>query len=653
MLGSNNNRLLLVVRAALYFVAGLGAMVGLYFANRKIGTEIFRSIWALVIVLIYVGVHANVSLSANRKATPVRLGLALAEVISVLILIATSGGGHSHIKALAFFAMLFVTLEHGGLIGLLAAIPCTAGWVWLHSAGPYYALEWAGGIFVLGFFGFLLEAIIPKEAVSEGRLDTAVVDKAHRIARQQTRAKERSEQELFEERRRFVSLVEVAQGLASARQQDDLLAAIVRVAREQLDVGGAAVLLAEKDTLRAAGGSGLSHTTLSALEGKLKGCFMGRVLLKGEPLSYSRESGVEELMKFGADGAFQELLGLKERKGQSAYTGHFERINNFSVVPLRTPQDKVPFGLLLVANLRARERFSALEEGYLKILATNAAVGLKNLYFTDEIERSHFELIQALAQAIEAKDLNTSNHVGRVRDLSVRIAEVVGLEREYVRVVGIAATLHDVGKISTPDAILSKPGPLTDQEYEVMKEHAANGANLLRHIKSLPEGVYGMVLHHHERWDGKGYPMGLEGNKIPLGAQIIAIADCYDAMTWDRPYRKGFEVGEALKRMELGCGTQFNSDLLCAFFAMSGYQPRTNELAIQRYPAVLARLQLDRPPTFDFAAMQQVPEIAAAKPSGRGETVSGQGLTPSAAKEKPRVLNIEPPRPRVLKIETE
>lgn len=228
----------------------------------------------------------------------------------------------------------------------------------------------------------------------------------------------------------------------------------------------------------------------------------------------------------------------------------------------------------------------------MRVLSTNAAVALKNIFFTAQLERSHWELIQALAQAIEAKDSYTSNHVGRVRDLSVEIARTIGLNREQTRVIAIAATLHDVGKISTPDRVLLKPGPLTDEEYEIMKLHAPNGAQILRNIHSLPPGVEPMVRHHHERWDGKGYPDRIAGKDIPLGAQIISIADCYDAMTYDRPYRKGFPQQEALKKMEMGCGTQFNPKLLCAFFAIQGYVPTTEPTAIDTYHSILNKLHL-------------------------------------------------------------
>ncbi|CAN0459812.1 unnamed protein product, partial [Phaeothamnion confervicola] len=182
----------------------------------------------------------------------------------------------------------------------------------------------------------------------------------------------------------------------------------------------------------------------------------------------------------------------------------------------------------------------------------------------------------ALAQATEAKAPYTHSHVARVRDYSVKLARSMGLPPEFVRDVDTAAILHDVGKISTPDHILMKPGALTDEEFEIMKQHAANSVKILRDISSVSPSIQKMVLHHHERWDGKGYPSAIRGQEIPLGAQIIAVADCYDAMTSDRPYRKGFTPAEALKRMEQGAGTQFNMEVLCYFLALWNYEPKSS-----------------------------------------------------------------------------
>jgi HD-GYP domain-containing protein (c-di-GMP phosphodiesterase class II) len=131
-----------------------------------------------------------------------------------------------------------------------------------------------------------------------------------------------------------------------------------------------------------------------------------------------------------------------------------------------------------------------------------------------------------------------------------------------------------VGKISIPDKVLMKPGALSEEEFEIMKSHVENALHILKDIRSLPPRVFEMVLYHHERYDGGGYPHGLKGEEIPLGAQIIGLADTFDAMTSDRPYRKGFSADEALNRMEEATGTQFNPRLLKAFFGLFEFRAK-------------------------------------------------------------------------------
>ena len=152
-----------------------------------------------------------------------------------------------------------------------------------------------------------------------------------------------------------------------------------------------------------------------------------------------------------------------------------------------------------------------------------------------------------------------------MRDLSVEIARAIGLDRNKIRVIAIAATLHDVGKISTPDRVLLKPGPLTDEEYEIMKQHAPNGAQILRGIRSLPEGVEPMVRHHHERWDGKGYPDGLAGNDISLQSRMLAILDAYDALRNKRSYKPAWSLEETVETLKNAAGKQFDPALIDLF----------------------------------------------------------------------------------------
>jgi putative nucleotidyltransferase with HDIG domain len=155
----------------------------------------------------------------------------------------------------------------------------------------------------------------------------------------------------------------------------------------------------------------------------------------------------------------------------------------------------------------------------------------------DAIEKVHMSTIEAFAMAIDAKDQVTHGHIRRVQQYTMEVARELGVtDDKQLRAIEAAALLHDTGKLAVPEYILNKPGPLTSAEFEKMKEHATVGANILKSI-DFPYPVEPIVRHHHENWDGRGYPDGLHGQEIPLGARILSVVDCYDALTSDRPYR--------------------------------------------------------------------------------------------------------------------
>src|SRR5439155_9339379 len=150
------------------------------------------------------------------------------------------------------------------------------------------------------------------------------------------------------------------------------------------------------------------------------------------------------------------------------------------------------------------------------------------------------------AMAIDAKDQVTHGHIRRVQTFATRLAREVGIRDEkLIRAIEAAALLHDMGKLAVPEYILNKPGKLTEAEFEKMKLHASVGADILSAIE-FPYPVVPIVRHHHENWNGKGYPDGLKGTDIPIGARIISVVDCYDALVSDRPYRPKLSEDEAL-----------------------------------------------------------------------------------------------------------
>lgn len=184
------------------------------------------------------------------------------------------------------------------------------------------------------------------------------------------------------------------------------------------------------------------------------------------------------------------------------------------------------------------------------------------------MERSQvlFSAIKALAAAIDAKSDYTTTHSSRVTALSVSAAKVMGLSSEEVATIELAAQIHDIGNIGTPDEVLDKPGTLTDIEWVDILRHPDVGSRMLSHIPALA-GVASVVRHHHERYDGSGYPDGLAGDAIPLLSRIIAIADAYEAMTSDRPYRMAKSHTEAIRELRANGGKQFDPYSLECFVA--------------------------------------------------------------------------------------
>jgi putative nucleotidyltransferase with HDIG domain len=175
------------------------------------------------------------------------------------------------------------------------------------------------------------------------------------------------------------------------------------------------------------------------------------------------------------------------------------------------------------------------------------------------------EVVNSFIVAVEAKDLYTFGHSERVSKYAVALAKAVPeCSEECLEKLRLTGLLHDIGKINIPEAILTKEGKLTDEEYEVIKTHPVVGARMVERIERLQELKNG-VLYHHERWDGKGYPTKRSGEDIPIEARILAIADAFDAMTSDRSYRKGFTPDEAFQALEDGKGTQFDPHLIEVF----------------------------------------------------------------------------------------
>src|SRR6185295_9294169 len=183
---------------------------------------------------------------------------------------------------------------------------------------------------------------------------------------------------------------------------------------------------------------------------------------------------------------------------------------------------------------------------------------------SEELSRIHFATAEALATAIDAKDQTTHCHVRRVQIYAAGLGEVLGLSKIEIAALKAGALLHDIGKLAVPAHIINKPGRLTQAEFEKMKVHTTVGAQILSRV-DFPYPVTPIVRHHHEQWDGHGYPDGLKGEQIPITARIISVVDCFDSVREDRPFRRGMTRDEALAFLMRGSGNHFDPNIVSLF----------------------------------------------------------------------------------------
>jgi HD-GYP domain-containing protein (c-di-GMP phosphodiesterase class II) len=273
-----------------------------------------------------------------------------------------------------------------------------------------------------------------------------------------------------------------------------------------------------------------------------------------EPFTVSRALVADVIDKGVSTFANDASADARFSGGESIIAQH---VRSVMCVPLRTTGQIL--GALYADSLSGAGRFT---EGDLELMAAignQAGVALHRVRLMGELERLLIDTIRAIAATIDAKDGYTHRHSERVAALSKRIAEAMGLPAGEQETVALAALLHDVGKIAVPDSILNKPGTLTPEEFAEMTKHPEHGARILGNIQSATiRAVVPGVKHHHEKWDGTGYPDGLAGEEIPLPGRILGVADFLDALTSTRAYRTPVPIGEAVRMISSAAGTHFD-----------------------------------------------------------------------------------------------
>lgn len=240
-----------------------------------------------------------------------------------------------------------------------------------------------------------------------------------------------------------------------------------------------------------------------------------------------------------------------------------QNIHAAMCVPLES-HDKI-LGVIYVDSMDSDRRFLETDLELLTAIGRQAGIAIQRAAYLQQTRDLFYSTIKTLAMAIEAKDRYTRGHSERVTQLSVAIAEAMELDADTVDTVRLAALLHDVGKIGVAEAVLNKPGNLNDEEYAAIQAHPTIGAQIVQHVPKIGRVLEG-VKHHHEKWNGKGYPDRLSGETIPLSARIIAVADAYDAMSSHRVYRKGLNEEVVFEEIRRNAGIQFDPTCVAAFF---------------------------------------------------------------------------------------
>jgi putative nucleotidyltransferase with HDIG domain len=247
-----------------------------------------------------------------------------------------------------------------------------------------------------------------------------------------------------------------------------------------------------------------------------------------------------------------------------------------------------PIGAVTVGSKDPTLRFSGDDVRLLATIANHATIAIGNMELFSSLQEAYLATVRSLAAAVDAKDPYTRGHSDSVAEYALMLADELELSQDQVRTLEMAAYLHDIGKIGVKESILLKPGTLTTDETSQMRHHPLIGASILKPVV-FPWPVAPIIRHHHEWWDGSGYPAGLAGEEIPLLARILGVADAYEAMTADRPYRPGRDTVSAAVELRDFSGSQFDPRIVEAFLTMlekRGFEPadaeRKSEAGVQR-----------------------------------------------------------------------
>jgi putative nucleotidyltransferase with HDIG domain len=335
-------------------------------------------------------------------------------------------------------------------------------------------------------------------------------------------------------------LLRIGTALSSNQTLDNILELTLETTIKALNATSGTILVKNKDELRVMVSSGLDKEAAAHIKIKKGEGFIGRVF----------ENGKADVIEFAQkDIAFEKKIGLAQKSIMCA--------------PLITKGKTI--GVITIEDKKDNKGFNREDDIILlENLAVQTAIAIENNRLNQDIERTYLETISTLALAVEAKDPYTRGHAKRVADYSLKVADEFALDRATKDLLRDAALLHDIGKIGVKDEILLKPEKLTPEERRHMELHPIIGENILKPIHSLSRIAY-LVRHHHERVDGSGYPDGLNRDDLTLPLKIMTVADAYDAMTSNRPYRSAMSHEQAVEELKRCSGTYFDPKVVEVF----------------------------------------------------------------------------------------
>ena len=340
----------------------------------------------------------------------------------------------------------------------------------------------------------------------------------------------------------LLPIFEITRNLMQKMDVEELLNAVADIAHKESRANSVSIMLKEDN----------GSLTIRAAIGMDNGFDKGVSLMKGEGLAW-------KVM----EGGYPLLLAEDDISIPFRHMMKRDCISSSLILPLKVEDETM--GVINVTKLKnGREpHFLEGDLDFMTILAGQAATALKNSRLVEGQRRLFLSTVKSLSAAIDTKSRWTAGHSERVTAYALLLGEEMGFSGQEMEYLELAGLLHDIGKIGTHEEILNKSGRLTDNEFKAIKHHPSAGATILLHVDELRD-VIPAIRHHHERFDGSGYPDGKKGEDIPMMARILAVADSFDAMKADRPYRKGRSMGDILSEFDRCSGSQFDPHIVRA-----------------------------------------------------------------------------------------